>query len=42
MEKTPVYLIMTTAENNNKYYNCFQEKNNCDVLLEVIRRVLYT
>lgn len=23
MEKTPVYLIMTTAENNNKYYNCF-------------------
>ena len=23
MEKTPVYLIMTTAVNNNKYYNCF-------------------
>ena len=23
MEKTPVYLIMTTAENNNTYYNCF-------------------
>ena len=23
MKKTPVYLIMTTAENNNKYYNCF-------------------
>lgn len=25
MERKPTYLIMVTAENNNKYYNCFPE-----------------
>lgn len=24
----PTYLIMVTAENNNKYYNCFPEGDN--------------
>lgn len=28
MEIRPIYLIMTTAENNNKYYNMFPEGSN--------------
>ena len=28
MEIRPTYLIMTTAENNNKYYNMFPEGSN--------------